>query len=258
MTSLEIYTKYNENQLRRFYEPKPGIFICENERNIRRAVDAGYEIISMLIEEGKEEIAREIIEVSRGDFADILIYVKKHDELKNLTGYNLTGGMLCAMRRKALPEVSNIISRARRIAILDDIENPTNIGAIFRCAAGIGMDAILLTRGCSDPLYRRAARVSMGSVFAIPWACCEVDITPLLKSHGFASVAMALSDNSINIDDPSLKSCEKLAVILGNEDKGITPPLLESCDYVAKIPMQNNVDSLNVGSAAAIAFWELR
>jgi len=257
LPELQMYANTSEVQLMRYYEPDYGIFIAESPKVIRRALDSGYSPVSVLAE--KKYIsgqAKDIIEKC----ADIPIYTADSDILTNITGFRLTQGILCAMRRKKLPEVSEICGNASRIAVLEDIMNQTNVGAVFRNAAALGFEAVLLTSGCSDPLYRRSVRVSMGTVFQIPWTYIsdsDSDYISILKNMGFATAAMALSGNSVNIDDSDLISEKRLAVILGTEGDGLKDSTIERCDYNVKIPMYNNVDSLNVAAASAIAFWQL-
>jgi len=251
----------NENQLLHYYEPKGGIFIAESPKVIERALDAGYEPISLLLEEKHiEGEAKGII----NRCGDIPVFTASLEMLTRLTGFQLTRGVLCAMHRPALPSVEAVCAGARRIAVLENVMNPTNIGAIFRSAAALNMDAVLLTPACSDPLYRRASRVSMGTVFQIPWTYFDKNRAPwpesglpLLKSLGFKTAAMALSDNSVSIDDPALMAEEKLAIILGTEGDGLAASTIADCDYTVKIPMTHGVDSLNVAAASAVAFWQL-
>ena len=258
---LDLYARLNEVQLLRYHEPKPGIFIAESPKVIERALDAGYEPISFLMEqkhvtgEAKDIIAR---------CKDIPVYTATLDVLTKLTGFQLTRGMLCAMRRHSLPSVDTVCANARRIAVLEDVVNPTNVGAIFRSAAALNMDAVLLTPACSNPLYRRASRVSMGTVFQIPWtfldtknATGEASGIAQLKELGFKTAAMALSDDSVSIDDPRLMAEEKLAIVLGTEGDGLAISTIADCDYTVRIPMSHNVDSLNVAAASAVAFWQL-
>ncbi len=255
---LDIYARLSETQLAHYYEPDGGLFIAESPKVIERALDAGCTPISLLVEhkhiEGQagEVIARCI---------DVPVYTADFDVLTRLTGFQLTRGVLCAMRRPQLPNVEEICTGARRIAILENVMNPTNIGAIFRSAAALNMDAVLLTPGCSDPLYRRAIRVSMGTVFQIPWTFID-NLWPdagmnLLKALGFKTAAMALNNDSISIDDPCLMSAEKLAIILGTEGDGLAAGTIADCDYTVRIPMSHGVDSLNVAAASAVAFWQL-
>lgn len=263
---LDIYARLSEVQLLRYNEPDLGLFICESPKVISRALDADYTPISILVEgkEIKEEVL-EIIERCDSLYPNMPVYTASHDTLSQLTGFNLTRGMLCAMKRKELPTVEETIKTARRIAVMEDVVNPTNVGAIFRSAAALNMDAILLTPACSDPLYRRAARVSMGTVFQAPWTIFEngpsnnyeESYVKQLKDLGFKTVAFALRDDSIAINAPVLASEEKLAIILGTEGEGLQDSTLTACDYTVKIPMSHGVDSLNVAAASAIAFWEL-
>lgn len=259
---LDIYARLSEVQLLRHNEPNHGLFICESPKVITRALDAGYIPISILVED--KEIKDEVLEIIER-CGDIPVYTSNHEILSQLTGFNLTRGMLCAMKRNPLPTVEETIRNARRIAVMEDVVNPTNVGAIFRSAAALNMDAILLTPACSNPLYRRAARVSMGTVFQAPWTFFEYgpseDINQSyvkqLQDLGFKTVAFALRDDSISIDDPCLASEEKLAIILGTEGEGLQDSTLETCDYTVKIPMSHGVDSLNVAAASAVAFWQL-
>ncbi len=259
---LDVYARLTENQLYSFHSPQEGLFIAESPNVILRALDGGYEPVSLLME-GKhiEGQAKEVI----ARCGDIPVYTSTLDVLTQLTGFPLTRGVLCAMRRRAHPTVEEICQDARRIAILDSVMNPTNVGAIFRSAAALGMDALLLSPGCSDPLYRRAARVSMGTVFQIPWTYISQDMAvwPLpgmeqIKARGFKIAAMALKEDSLSIDDPRLLEEEKLAVLLGSEGYGLKDKTIELCDYTVRIPMAHGVDSLNVAAASAVAFWELR
>lgn len=258
---LDIYARLSEVQLMRLYEPKPGLFIAESPKVVARALDAGYIPVSILVEHKhiKSEAAPIIARCE-----NIPIYTSEYDVLVNLTGFALTRGMLCAMYRPTLPSVEEICANARRIAILENVVNPTNIGAIFRSAAALNMDAVLLTKGCSDPLYRRALRVSMGTVFQVPWTFIEDKNAPwpayglnTLHKLGFKTAAMALDDNSVSIDDSSLNQEEKLAIILGTEGDGLSTSTIADCDYTVKIPMSHDVDSLNVAAASAVAFWQL-
>lgn len=263
---LDIFSRLSEVQLLRYNEPDLGLFICESPKVITRALDAGYTPVSILVEE--KEIKDDVVEIIErcNDLNENLpVFTADYNTLSQLTGFNLTRGMLCCMKRNPLPKVSDIIKNARRVAIMEDVVNPTNVGAIFRSAAALNMDAILLTPACSNPLYRRSARVSMGTVFQAPWTFFEHgpsdDYTESyiheLKELGFKTVAFALRDDSISIDDPILASEEKLAIILGTEGEGLKDSTLANCDYTVKIPMSHGVDSLNVAAASAIAFWEL-
>ena len=258
---LDLYARVSEVQLLRYNEPKEGYFIAESPKVIERALNAGYEPLSLLLEpKHVEGEAKEIIERC----PDIPVFVAELDVLTKLTGFQLTRGALCAMKRRTLPTVENICSNARRIAILENVVNPTNVGAIFRSAAALNMDAVLLTPGCSNPLYRRASRVSMGTVFQVPWTYIGTQETEwpqkgleTLKNLGFKTAAMALSNNSVSIDDPALMAEEKLAIILGTEGDGLATSTIAECDYTVKIPMTHGVDSLNVAAASAVAFWQL-
>lgn len=257
---LDIYARTSEVQLRRYNEPFPGFFIAESPKVIERACNAGYEPVSFLVEhKDLEGEAKELLE----RFPEIPVYTAEYETLVKMTGYALARGMLCVMRRRALSSIEEICQNARRIAILENVVNPTNIGAIFRSAAALHMDAVLLTSGCSDPLYRRASRVSMGTVFQIPWTYFDKKISwpedgmKTLRKLGFKTVAMALRDDSFSIDDPQLHAEEKLAIILGTEGDGLAAETIADCDYTVKIPMSHGVDSLNVAAASAVAFWEL-
>ena len=259
---LDVYARLSENQLLNRCEPEKGMFIAESPRVIERALDAGYRPVSCLVE--KRHIEGEAKEIIRrcGEIGNVPVYTAEFDVLTQLTGFRLTRGMLCAMRRPPLPEVRQICEGSRRIAILENVVNPTNIGAIFRSAAALGIDAVLLTYDSSDPLYRRAVRVSMGTVFQIPWTFFEKDAWPekgirLLRELGFRTAAMALRDDSVSIDNPQLLAEEKLAVILGAEGDGLAFSTIADCDYTVRIPMSRGVDSLNVAAASAVAFWEL-
>ncbi|MDO4325929.1 MAG: RNA methyltransferase [bacterium] len=258
---LDIYARLSEVQLLHFYEPDQGIFIAESPKVIERALDAGYVPISLLLE--RKHIDGQAHEIL-ARCPDIPVYTADFDILTQLTGFALTRGVLCAMRRHRLPDVAQVCANARRIAVLENVMNPTNVGAIFRSAAALNMDAVLLTPGCSDPLYRRASRVSMGTVFQIPWTYFDGEIAGwpqpgigLLQSLGFKMVAMALRNDSVHIDDPKLMAEEKLAVILGTEGDGLADCTIADCDYTVRIPMSHGVDSLNVAAASAVAFWQL-
>lgn len=253
---LKVYNLRSEVQLLHYYEPEEGIFIAESPKVIRRAIDAGYKPESVLIESSHiENENSEVYDILK-DIDNAPVYMADFDVLTALTGYKLTNGMLACMRRKPLPLVSEICDGASRIAILEDVVNPTNLGAIFRSAAALNVDAVLLTPACADPLYRRAARVSMGTVFNIPWTISE-NVYDNVKSLGFKTAAMALTNRSISVSDPAPKSEEKLAIILGNEGDGLKPETIEMCDYTIKIPMREGIDSLNVAAASAVAFFEL-
>ena len=257
---LDVYARTSEVQLLRYYEPEPGIFIAESPKVIERALNAGYHPISFLVEH--KDLKGEAEELLQR-FPEVPVYTAEDELLVKLTGFTLTRGMLCSMRRNPLPSVEEICRNASRIAVLENVVNPTNIGAIFRSAAALHMDAVLLTGGCSDPLYRRAARVSMGTVFQIPWTYFDKktvwpqDGMKILQKLGFKTAAMALRDDSVGIDDKALRSEEKLAVILGTEGDGLASQTIADCDYTVNIPMSHGVDSLNVAAASAVAFWEL-
>lgn len=258
---LDIYARLTEVQLLNRFEPEKGLFIAESPKVIQRALDAGCAPVSMLVEDKHiEGEAKELIAAC----GDIPVYTAPFDVLTQLTGFKLTRGMLCAMRRPKLPSVREVCAGAHRIAILENVMNPTNIGAIFRSAAALNMDAVLLTPACSNPLYRRAIRVSMGTVFQVPWTFLGDDTLrwpedgiPLLKELGFKTAAMALNDDSVSIKDPRLLSEEKLAIILGTEGDGLADSTIADCDYAVRIPMSHGVDSLNVAAASAVAFWQL-
>lgn len=255
---LRVYHEYSENQLFHINEPDLGIFIAESPKVIGRALDAGYEPISLLLEKDQtEKEAEEIIERITSSF-DVPVYIAESEVLTQITGFHLTRGVLCAMRRKELPSVADVCQKARRVAVLENVTNPTNLGAIVRSAAALGMDAVLFTHGCTDPLYRRAARVSMGTVFQVPWTFLpEGKEFDSLKELGFKSVAMALRNDTKDISDDELQSTDKLAIFLGAEGDGLLPETISACDYCVKIPMAHGVDSLNVAAASAVAFWEL-
>ena len=257
---LDVYARLSEVQLRRLYEPKPGIFLAETATVIARALEAGYEPLSFLVDTHK---LRDL-DAFAPRIGQVPVYVADHELLKQLTGYELTRGLLCAMRRKELPEPDELLAAARRVAVLENVMNPTNVGAIFRSAAALNMDAVLLTAGCADPLYRRAIRVSMGTVFQIPWTyldgTAEEGALPgirRLRENGFLTVSMALREDSVSIRDPRFRAAEKLAVILGTEGDGLSDAVIADSDYTVRIPMSHGVDSLNVAAASAVAFWEL-
>lgn len=251
---LDPYARLTEAELKHFYEPDWGLFIAESPKVAERALNAGYEPVSMLLEKSHiEGEARDIL----ARCGNIPVYTAEFDVLTRLTGFKLTRGLLCLMKRCSMPVLESVIEDAKRIAVLENVMNPTNVGAIFRSAAALGMDAVLLTNGCSDPLYRRASRVSMGTVFQVPWTFAENDWQSRLSGLGFKTAAMALDDNSVGIDDPALMSEEKLAVVLGTEGDGLAEKTISECDYTVKIPMSHEVDSLNVAAASAVAFWQL-
>jgi len=258
---LDVYARLTEAQLLNKDKITEGLFIAESPKVIQRALDAGYEPVSLLAE--RCHMHGETWDVME-QCGDIPLYTAEFDVLTQLTGYKLTRGMLCAMRRPPLPTVEEICAGARRIAVLESVMNPTNVGAIFRSAAALNMDAVLLTPGCSNPLYRRAARVSMGTVFQVPWTFIGSEPAEWpypgldrLRAMGFKTAAMALSDDSVSIDDPQLMAEEKLAIILGTEGDGLSDNTIADCDYTVKIPMSHGVDSLNVAAASAVAFWQL-
>lgn len=257
---LDIYARLSEVQLLRLYEPGEGVFIAESPKVIERALNAGYIPISILMEKKHVEgEGKEILECC----PNTSVYVAELSVITKLTGFQLTRGMLCAMHRQPLPSVERVCENAKRIAVLENVVNPTNVGAIFRSAAALHMDGVILTAGCSDPLYRRSARVSMGTVFQIPWtklsetSCWPEKGLSLLKQLGFKTAAMALSEKSVGIDNEKLLKEEKLAVILGTEGDGLAEKTIAECDYTVKIPMSHGVDSLNVAAASAVAFWQL-
>ena len=250
------YSRLTEGQLRMALEPEKGLFICESPKVIRVALDAGWEPVSLLCE-------RKHIEGDAKDIVDriasrVPIYTGSRELLAQLTGYTLTRGVLCAMRRKKAPTLDELLHEAKRVVIIDAVTDTTNIGAIFRSAAALGIDAVLLTRDTCDPLNRRAVRVSMGSVFLVPWTWLDRPITATLHNYGFRTAAMALTDKSITLDDTRLKAEQRLALIMGTEGDGLPQQVIDEADYTVRIPMAHGVDSLNVAAAAAVAFWELR
>ncbi len=269
---LDIYARCTEAQLLNKDHPEEGMFIAESPKVIGRALDAGYEPLSVLVEKKQMEENEETSQImNRFDDTKVSIFTADFEVLTKLTGFKLTRGMLCAMRRKPLRKFQDLCDGINRIAILENVQNPTNVGAIFRSAAALNMEAVLLSPGCSDPLYRRASRVSMGTVFQIPWTfirdsnemrCKREVIWPKqaiaeLKKLGYKTAALALTDDSVSIDDSELMKEEKLAVILGNEGEGLENGTIALCDYTVKIPMTHGVDSLNVAAASAVAFWQL-
>ena len=258
LKELEIYNSLNEPQLKHYYEPDVGIFIAESVLVIERALDAGYEPMSVLVEHSQAAgNAKECIERIKS-IRDVPVYEGSIELLSSITGFKITRGILCAMRRKPLPEAAEVCSGRRRVVVLDGVVNPTNVGAIFRSAAALGMDAVLLTPLCADPLYRRALRVSMGTVMQIPWTYLpEKNWMDLLKGMGYKTAAMALRDDALKLGDERFKDFDKLAVIMGTEGEGLSDEVIEASDHVVMIPMQHNVDSLNVAAASAVAFWEL-
>ncbi len=253
---LDVYARLTENQLVNRAEPEKGMFIAESPLVIGRALDAGYTPVSFLMEPKDVETRGKALLKRCGS---IPVYVAELDVLTQLTGFHLTRGMLCAMYRKPLPAVEQLCANAKRIAVLEDVMNPTNIGAIIRSAAALHMDALVLTSACSDPLYRRAIRVSMGNVFQIPWTYFPKgsDWTRQLHQLGYKTVAMALKEDSLDIYDPRLQQEDKLAVVLGTEGDGLAAETIAHCDYTVRIPMSHGVDSLNVAAASAVAFYQL-
>ena len=258
---LDIYARLTEVQLLNREFPEKGLFIAESPKVIERALNGGYEPISFLVEKKHIETqAKDLIERC----GEIPVYTAEFEVLTQLTGFKLTRGMLCAMRRRPLPSPEEVCKSARRVAVLENIMNPTNLGAIFRSAAALNMDAVLLTPGCADPLYRRCLRVSMGTVFQVPWTYLgdtaaeapHVDLQKL-QAMGFKTVSMALREDSLSIKDPRLANQERLAIILGTEGDGLANSTIEGCDYTVRIPMSHGVDSLNVAAASAVAFYQL-
>ena len=252
--ALDVYARLTENQLVNREDLSQGLFIAESPKVIERALNAGYVPVSFLMEPRHVETqARDIL----ARCGEVPVYIAPLDVLKQLTGFPLTRGMLCAMRRRPLPTVETVCAGAKRVAVLEDVMNPTNVGAIFRSAAALGIDAVLLTQACSDPLYRRAIRVSMGTVFQVPWAYVPEDWLALLRAQGFRTAAMALRDDSVRLDDPRLMQAEKLAVVMGTEGDGLADATIAACDFTVRIPMHHGVDSLNVAAASAVAFYQL-
>lgn len=259
---LDVFARLTEAQLRNKLEPEKGVFIAESPKVIRLALNAGYEPVSMLTE--RRHIigdARDVIEMC----GDIPVYTAPSEVLEKLAGYKLTRGVLCAMRRKPLPEMRELLKNAHRIVVLENIMDSTNIGAVFRSAAALGIDAVLVTPCCCDPLCRRAVRVSMGTILQVPWARIGEEPADwpdkglaVLRENGFKTAAMTLNDKSVSLDDPALAAEERLAIVLGTEGDGLSAQTTAGCDYSVKIPMFHGVDSLNVAAAGAVAFWELR
>mgnify|MGYP004592439509 FL=1 len=254
---LDVYARLTENQLLNRADPKNAMFVAESPLVIGRAMDAGCVPLSFLMEPKHVEGRGHEILARCAD--DVPVYTAPLEVLTQLTGFHLTRGMLCCMLRPALPALSELCAASRRVAVLENVMNPTNIGAIFRSAAALGMDAVLLTAAGSDPLYRRSARVSMGTVFQVPWTYLpeDADWQDVLHSYGFKTAAMALRDDSLSIADPRLREVEKLAVVLGTEGDGLASETIAACDYTVKIPMSHGVDSLNVAAASAVAFYQL-
>lgn len=251
---LDVYARLTETQLRSESNGQRGMFIAESRKVIEYALDAGYEPVSLLMEQKHiEGQAREII----GRCGGIPVYTGSRELLAGLTGYEMTRGILCAMKRRQPAAAETVCADAERIAVLENIGDPTNIGAIFRSAAALGMDAVLLTESCCDPLYRRTVRVSMGTVFQIPWSRIGNNCAERLRDLGFKTAALALHDDSLSIDDPELAAQKRLAVVLGSEGSGLSQETIDGCDYTVRIPMSRHVDSLNVAAAGAVAFWQL-
>lgn len=259
---LDVYARLTEAQLLNKDHPEDGLFIAESPKVISRALDGGYEPVSVLVEKKQVLEDAETIAVL-GKCGNVPVYTAEFEVLTKLTGFKLTRGMLCAMKRRRLPGLQEICNGCDRIAVLENVMNPTNVGAIFRSAAALHMDAVILTGGCSNPLYRRASRVSMGTVFQIPWTFVDNSVIwpeegmKILRELGFKTVAMALKEDSASIDDPELMKEDKLAVILGTEGDGLAPETIADCDYTVMIPISHGVDSLNVAAASAVAFWQL-
>lgn len=259
---LDVYARLTEAQLLNKDHPEDGLFIAESPKVISLALDGGYEPVSVLVEKKQVLEDAETIAVL-GKCGNVPVYTAEFEVLTKLTGFKLTRGMLCAMKRRSLPGLQEICNGCDRIAVLENVMNPTNVGAIFRSAAALHMDAVILTGGCSNPLYRRASRVSMGTVFQIPWTFVDNSVIwpeegmKILRELGFKTAAMALKEDSVSIDDPELMKEDKLAVILGTEGDGLAPETIADCDYTVMIPMSHGVDSLNVAAASAVAFWQL-
>lgn len=263
-----VYTKLTEAQLRNRLEPEKGIFIAESPKVIKLAIEAGYEIQSMLTEARcLEGCASEIMSILDGSpsYESLPVYLAEHELLAGITGYQLNRGLLAAVRRPLPKNPEEICRNAHRVAVLENIVDSTNLGAVFRSAAALGIDSVLITPSCCDPLLRRAVRVSMGTVLLVPWAviCNSPEDwyengAALLNSWGFKTAAMALSDNSVSIDDPVLAAEDRLAIVLGTEGDGLSDKTIARCDFTVKIPMSLGVDSLNVAAAGAVAFWQLR
>ena len=252
--ALDVYARLTENQLVNREDLSQGLFIAESPKVIERALNAGYVPVSFLMElRHVETQARDIL----ARCGEVPVYTAPLDVLKQLTGFPLTRGMLCAMRRRPLPTVETVCAGAKRVAVLEDVMNPTNVGAIFRSAAALGIDAVLLTQACSDPLYRRAIRVSMGTVFQVPWTYLPEGWPQTLRALGFTTAAMALCDASLPIYAPQLKRADRLAVVLGTEGDGLAESTIAACDCTVRIPMTHGVDSLNVAAASAVAFYQL-
>ena len=252
--ALDIFARKTENQLLNREHPEEGLFIAESPKVVERALDAGFQPVAVLVED------RHIDGEAKGIIARVgeaPVYTAPFDVLTQLTGFQLTRGVLCAMRRKALPSLEEVLAGATRVAVLENVMNPTNVGAIFRSAAALGMDAVLLTPGSSNPLYRRCIRVSMGTVFQVSWTFAPDNWQEELKKLGFATAALALRDDTLSIRDERLAREPKLALVLGTEGDGLADGTITNCDYTVKIPMTHGVDSLNVAAASAVAFFQL-
>lgn len=263
LPELDVYARLTQAQLRNRLEPEKGIFIAESPKVIERALEAGCQPLSFLME--RRHITGQAAALLARCDPEIPVYTGESNLLEELTGFQLTRGVLCAMRRPHLPSFESLCAGARRVAVLENIVDSTNVGAIFRSAAALHVDAVLVTPSCCDPLCRRAIRVSMGTVFQVPWTTIGQKAADWpqpglawLNALGFKTAALALSDRSVSIDDPQLMAEEKLAIILGTEGDGLSPHTIADCDYTVKIPMSHQVDSLNVAAASAVAFWQLR
>ena len=254
---LQIFALLSEPQLLHYFEPQPGLFIAESPKVIERALNAGYEPYALLME--RRDVDGQMKELIPR-CGEAPVYIADFDAITEITGFKLIRGALCAFRRAPLPPAEELCREAKRVAVLENVVNPTNIGAIIRSAAALGMDAVLLTPSCCDPLYRRSSRVSMGTVFQIPWTylSSDTDYPQQLRDMGFITAAMSLTDDSVSIDAPQLKQVERLAIVLGTEGEGLAEKTIAACDHTVKIPMYHGVDSLNVAAASAVAFWQLR
>ena len=261
---LAVYSGMTDSQLRDCPDSANGLFIGESRKVIERALAAGVRMRSLFMEEKWLDQTMPVVERALAADPDMPVFVATREQFRALTGYEVTRGALAAFERPALPSVEELLAGARRVAVLEDVVNYTNIGAVFRSAAALGIDAVLVTPSCHDPLYRRAARVSMGTVFQVPWTRIgsvrdwAAEGVPLLRSLGFVTAAFALSDDAIHLHDARLRDCERLALVLGTEGDGLAASTIAACDYTVKIPMDHDVDSLNVAAASAVAFWELR
>ena len=262
---LDAYARLTDVQLRSRIEPERAMFIAESAEVIGRALDGGMQPLSLLTAEKHLDQLKGVLEKLAAANVDAPVFIAPESELEKLTGFELTRGALAAFRRPPEKPVEEVVAGARLVAVLEDIRNHTNVGALFRSAAGMGADAVLVSPACYDPLYRRAVRVSMGTVFQVPWTRIGTNPhdwasegVPLLHELGFTTAAMALSDDSIPLDDPRLKECDKLALVFGTEGDGLASSTIAACDYTVRIPMKHGVDSLNVAASSAVAFWELR